>query len=165
MRCPVGIVAVLAIAGVAACGTGDQPAGERRATADACALLEAAAPAAGVGDVLVPNGKRDVSLDGFPYSQCDAQASIATMAAVVVLESAARYEQHVQLARGRTVSGLGDGALIEPGISLENKGSSTGATAFVKVGERTVAAAVEIGTDDASDAATQLAREVVKRLP
>jgi hypothetical protein len=169
---------VVALPGVAGCGDDDGGSGggggygaNRPATtdttttvADACSLLEDAEVSARVGRAGAPDKRDGETLDGFTLSQCEWEGPDGEVA-VAVVGSPARFEQHRDRGRGVPVPGLGDGAVVEQGTSLEDRGGTRGRTVFVLDGETTLVVALAHGREDVpADEVVALARAAHGRL-
>ena len=133
-------------------------------TAAACDLLTAEEVEAHTGPDPSLDPRAGKTLDGFDLSQCVWSAG-GRRVGVAVVGSTERYELHDSLDRGERVRGLGDGAVVESGTSLEDRGDTEGRTAFVLDGERTLVVAVDIGDErPAVDEVAELARTALGRL-
>ena len=150
----------------------DRPAGAETATtatqdaptAAACDLLTAEEVEAHTGPDPSVDPRTGETLDGFDLSQCVWSARGGRVG-VAVVGSTERYELHDSLDRGERVRGLGDGAVVEPGTSLEDRGDTEGRTAFVLDGRRTRGVALDTGDErPAVDEVAELARRALERL-
>jgi hypothetical protein len=163
----------LALLGAAGCGEDDRKPGTERpdagtgtTAADACELLTSDEVEARLGRAPAPEKKTGKTLDGFALSQCVWEEGDGRLA-VAVVGSGERYRMHEQRDQGEPVEGLGDGALVETGTSLEDRGGTGGRTVFVVDGNRTLVVALDEGRQKevTVDAVVDVARSAHARLP
>jgi hypothetical protein len=160
----------VALPAAAGCGDGGEADSERSTTqsgtgtagsaaTDACSLLEDGEVAARVGGAARAVPRTGDTLDGFPLSQCEWKGPDGRVT-VVVIASPKRFEMHADRGLGEPVRGLGDGALVEQGTSLESRGGTSGRTVFVLHGDRTLVVALDRGRQEevATDEIVEVAR-------
>jgi hypothetical protein len=108
----------------------------------------------------------DRALDGAHYTQCIwDEPNSSSLIAVSIVDTAARFELHQRvLPDFEVVEGLGDEALVAPGVSSETRGATGGYTVSIRRGATTVVVALRYEGVTPADHAIDLARSVVDRL-
>lgn len=170
----ISLALVLALL-AAGCGDDDEPASTAppetkaptAAVADACELLTGEDVSAALGRTPRPDERSGRTIDGFALSQCVWEEGERTVAAAVIA-SPERYRQHERRGRGEAVEGVGEAALVETGMSLEDRGGTGGRTVFVLDGGRTLVVALRRGREEQDvtvDEVVGLARSAHGRLP
>jgi hypothetical protein len=110
------------------------------------------------------------AVDGLAFSECVWETDDVALAGVAVVESSARYDQRVELAEDEFlmepefVDGLGDGAVVAVGVSLETFAATGGRTATVLADGYSVEIALRLDPRTSTDDVVALAEIVLDRM-
>lgn len=143
--------------------TDDADAGDQTAAAipDACGLVDAAEL-----DALVPGAEPEAddgtAIDGLDYSQCTWETEETTLI-VAVVEGSTRFEMHQDHLQGEPLDGVGEDALVAPGVSSETTGATGGRTVSALVDGNTLSVALRLTGQTTNEDVVPLATAVVER--
>jgi hypothetical protein len=174
------VIVVVMVAALGSCGSDDTVAQGRPTTTEApthepgapaeaelpsaCDLVEDAEVEALIGPA-EPELIEGRAIDGVEYSQCfwDGEDGV-TMVGVTVVDTRARYDLHVQSSMNpEPVDGLGDEALMAPGVSSETRGATGGRTVSMRFGEQTLMVSVRLDDQTLPENVLPLAELVAAR--